>query len=293
MQSYATRQAHAATADFVRRRSLLRYPSMFFTLEHKRAANAAYAYFRMADDLVDEEHVTLEQFRTWREQSRQPLEKQTNPFLIAWADVRQHHKLDPVYEQAVLDGLELDIAHHRYETLDELKGFCYSVGTAPLLLAMSIIGFRPGVTFEQAKPYMENMGIAMQLTDIIRDVGDDLSLGRIYLPKSELAAFGLTFDDIEKKRYDHRFKGFMQHFTQIARGYYSAGWPMLDLFANSFRLAGGFGLVISRALLDEVESREFDVFTHRIEIPRLKIFWLLATKWPAIYSPKLADRYFR
>jgi phytoene synthase len=292
MQPITISKAHAAASEFVRRNSLLHYPSMFFTDEHKQAAHAVYAYFRTADNLVDEEHVTLEQFRAWREQSGQPIEKQTDPLVIAWADVRLRHNIDPAYEKAILDGLELDIICHRYETMDELMKFCYGVATTPLLLAMSIVGFRPGVTLEQAKPYMEKMGIAMQLTDIIRDVGDDLNMGRIYLPKSELANFNLTYADIEARRFDDRFRRFMEHFTRIAKDYYSAGWPILDLFPNSFRFAGGFGLMISRALLDEVEAHDFDVFTNRIKLPRWKIFWLLATKWPAIYWPKLAGRYF-
>jgi 15-cis-phytoene synthase len=293
MDSSAISQAHALASDFVRRNSLLHYPSMFFTPEHKQAAHAVYAYFRTADNLVDEGQVTLEQFRAWRELSRQPIEKQTDPLMIAFTDIRSRYHIDPEYEQAVLDGLELDMACHRYETLDELKGFCYNVATAPFLLAMLIVGFRPGVTLEQARPYMENMGIAMQLTDILRDVGDDLDMGRIYLPKSELAAFGLTYAEIEAKRYDERFKQLMKHITDIARDYYSAGWPILDLFPDSFRLAGGFGLMISRSLLNEIEARNYDVFSKRVKLPKWKIFWLLMTKWPAIYWPKSADRYFR
>lgn len=293
MQPLAISKAHAAASEFVRHNSLLHYPSMFFTPEHRQAAHAVYAYFRTADNLVDEEHFSLDQFRAWREQAQQPIEKQTDPLIIAWADIRQRYNIDPAYEEAVLNGLELDIARHRYETLDELEKFCYGVATAPFLLAMSIVGFRPGVTLEQAKPYMEKMGIAMQLTDIIRDVRDDLAMGRIYLPKSELALFNLTYADVEAKRFDERFRDFMQHFSQIARNYYAAGWPILDLFPDSFRLAGGFGLMISRSLLDEVKAHHFDVFTNRIKIPRWKIFWLLATKWPAIYWPKSADKYFK
>jgi phytoene synthase len=119
-----------------------------------------------------------------------------------------------------------------------------------------------------------------------------LKLGRIYLPESELAAFGLTYADIEARRYDDRFQRLMKHLTEIARNHYAAAWPMLDLFTDSFHLAGGFGLMISRSLLDEVEAHAFDIFKNRIKIPRWKIFWLLATKWPAIYWTKSADRYF-
>ncbi len=292
MDALTISKAHAAASDFVRTSPMLRITSMFFTPEHRRAAHAVYAFFRTADNLVDEGHVSLEQFRAWQEQTRLPIEQQTDPFIIAWADIRAQYGIDLAYEQAVLDGLELDLACHRYETMDELKRYCYGVTVAPFLLSMSIVGFRPGVTLEQAKPYIENMGTAIQLTDIIRDVGEDLNIGRIYLPKSELAAFGLTYADIEARRYDDRFKRFMRHFTDITRNYYTAGWPILDLFSDSFRLAGGCGLVLNRSLLGEVEKHEFKVFT-KIKIPLWKRFWLLAAKWPAIYWPESADKYFR
>jgi phytoene synthase len=286
-------EAHAAAANLTTRDStIMRITSMFFTPEHKRAAHAMYAFFRTADNLVDEGHVSLEQFRNWRRQSQLPIEQQTDPAIIAWADIRTRYKLGFAYEEAALDGLELDLTCHRYETMDELKQYCYDVAVAPALLSMSIIGFRPGVTLEQAKPYMENMGMALQLTDMIRDVGQDAGIGRIYLPKSELAAFGLTFADIDARRYDERFKRLMQHFTNITRNYYSACWPILDMFTDSFRLAGGVGLVLNRLLLDEVERRGFDVYP-RIKIPVWRRLGLLAAKWPAIYWTKSADRYFQ
>lgn len=292
MDTLAISQAHAAASNFVRQSPMMRITSMFFTPEHRRAAHAVYAFFRTADDLVDDGNVSLEQFREWRKQSQLSIDYQTNLFMIAWADIRARYGIDLAYEQAVLDGLELDLTCHRYETLDELKRYCYGVTVAPFILSMLIVGFRPGVTLEQARPYIESMGTAIQLTDIIRDVGDDLNMGRIYLPKSELAAFDLTYADIEARRYDDRFKRFMQHFTDITRGYYAAGWPILDLFPDSFRLAGGSGLVLNRLLLGEVEKHEFKVFT-KLKIPLWKRFWLLATKWPAIYWPKSADRYFK
>jgi len=293
MEAIKIAQAHTAASDLTNQISpLMRIVSMLFTPEHRRAAHAVYAFFRTADDLVDDGHVSLEQFRVWQQESRQPIEKQTDPFMIAWTDIRTRYGIDLAYEQAVLEGLELDLACHRYETLDELKKYCYGVSIAPFLLSMSIVGFRPGVTLKQAKPYIENMGMALQLTDIIRDVGEDLQMGRIYLPKSELAAFGLTFADIEAKCNDGRFKRFMRHFADIARGYYAAGWPILDFFTDSFRLAGGAGLVLNRMLLDEIEKHQFEVFT-KLKIPVWKRLYLLAARWPAIYWTKSASRYFR
>ncbi len=293
MNALTVEQAHTATSNFSRHRLMMRIPAMFLSPAYRQAAYAVYAFFRTADDLIDEQHVTLDQFHAWREQSQQPVEKQTDPFMIAWTDIRARYGIPLAYEQAALDGLELDLACHRYETLDELKKYCYGAATAPALVSASVVGFRPGVTLEQARPYIESMGIALQLTNIIRDVNEDLSVGRIYLPKAELAAFGLTYADIEAKCYDDRFKRFMQHFARLAKDHYAAGWPILDLWTGSLRLAAGFGFSVYRTILNEAEAHNFDVFNHRVRIPGWKIFWLLATKWPAIYWTKSADRYFR
>lgn len=293
MNTYTISQAHRAASEFTTKRSpMMRVTSTFFTPEHRRAAHALYAFFRIADDLVDEAHIPLEKFRAWQQQSQRPLDRQTDPYIIAWADIRARYHIPLAYEQAVLKGLEFDLLSRRYETLDDLKKYCYGVCVAPFILSMSIVGFRPGVTLEQAMPYMESLGMAIQLTDIIRDVGEDLSQGRIYLPAAELARFGLTFADIEARRDDQRFKQFMHHFTNIARGYYEAGWPILNLFSDSFRLAGGCGLVLNRLLLDETERRGFTVF-QKSKIPYWRRFWLLAGKWPAIYWPGSANRYFQ
>ena len=286
-------KAHSATSYFASRRSpMMRIVSAFFAPEHRRAAHAVYAFFRIADDLVDEGHVSLAQFHAWQRQSRLPIDEQTDLFFIAWIDIRMRYQIDLAYEQAVLDGLELDLLCHRYKTMDELRRYCYGVAIAPFLLAMSIVGFRSGVTLEDARPYIENIGMAVQLTDIIRDVGEDLSLGRIYLPERELANFDLTYANIEARDYSYRFKNFMQYFADIARSYYVAGWPILDLFSDKFRLAGGCGMVLNRILLDEVEKEGFNVFVKQ-KIPISRRLWLLTGKWPAIYSTKSVNRYFR
>jgi phytoene synthase len=285
-------QAYIAAAAYANRRGpIMRIISRLFTPEHRRAAWAVYAFFRTADDLVDEGHTSLEQFRAWRAQAQQPLEQQTDPFVAVWIDTRTRYNIPLNYEQVLLDSLELDLTCHRYETLDELKKYCYGVAVAPFLITLSVVGFRPGVTLEQARPYVEIMGTAMQLTDIMLDIEDDFRAGRIYLPKEELAVFDLTFEDIEAGCYDERFKGFMRRFVGIVRGYYMAGWPVLDFISNTVRLALGMGFVLYRTTLDEIEARDFTEIDLRA--PGWKILWLLLTKWPAIVWTKSANKYFR
>jgi len=285
--------AYQAVEAFAKRKPLVRIPSLFFTPAHRRAAYTVYAFCRTADNLVDENQTTPDQFAAWRKQLHLPIEQQTDPLLVAWSDLSRTYQLDPALQEAFLDGLALDLNCHRYETLEELKKYAYGVATAPFLIAMQIVGFRPGVSLQQAQPYIENMGIALQFTNIIRDIKEDLEIGRIYLPKQELAAFGLTFADIEQKRNDERFKNFLRHFIKITQQHYAAAWPLLNMWQGSFRLAAGFGFILYRSFLYEIEAHQFDVFTtHRTKIPVWKMFWLLANKWPAIYWPNQANKYF-
>lgn len=289
-------QAHAAAAAYTNRRGpMIRVVSRLFSPKHRRAAYAMYAFFRTADDLIDEDHISLEQFRAWRAQSQLTAEQQTDPLMLAWGDIRTLYNIPLEYEQALLDGLELDLTCHRYQTMDELKRYCYGASVAPFLLTMSIIGFRPGVSLEQAKPYMEKLGTAIQMTDILWDIRADLAAGRIYLPENELAAFGLSFADIEAQieaqRSDDRTLQFMRHFADIVREHYIAGWPMLDFFPSSLRLPMGLGITSYRTMLDDIEARDFAF--GEIKSQGRRLLGVLATKWPAIYQTKSADKYFQ
>lgn len=285
-------QAYNAAAAYANRRGpIMRIVSRLFMPEHRRAAQAVYAFFRTADDLVDEEHISLEQFRAWREQAQRPIEQQTDPFIAAWVDTRMRYNIPIYYEQSLLDGLELDLTCHRYKTLDELKKYCYGVSVVPFLITLSVVGFRPGVRLEQAISYVEDMGIAIQLTDVMLDIDDDLRLGRVYLPEAELAAFGLTFADIESRQDDERFEAFMRRFAGIARGHFISGWPVLDFISNAIRLALGLGFILYRTSLDEMEARNFVPVD--LQKPGWRILRLLVTKWPAIIWTKSADRYFQ
>ena len=289
-------RAHAAAAAYANRRGpMIRVVSRLFSREHRRAAYAMYAFFRTADDLIDEDRIPLEQFRAWRAQSQLPAEQQTDPLMLAWSDIRTLYNIPLEYERALLDGLELDLTCYRYHTMDELKRYCYGASVAPFLLTMSIIGFRPGVSLEQAKPYMEKLGTAIQMTDILWDIRADLAAGRIYLPQDELAAFGLSFADIEAQneaqRSDDRTLQFMRHFADIVREHYIAGWPMLDFFPNNLRLPMGLGITSYRAMLDDIEARDFAF--GEIKSQGRRLLGVLATKWPAIFQTKSADKYFQ
>lgn len=286
-------QAHLAAEAYVRQRStMFRIAANFLPSEARTAAWATYAFFRTSDDLVDEQHISVEEFRAWRTQTLQPASAQTDPILAAWEDVKEKYHLNPLYEQNMLDELEMDLTCHRYETLDELEQYCYRVASAAGLLVMPVVGYEEAF-MDKVKPFVVKMGIALQMTNVLRDVGEDIEVGRIYLPKEELARFGLSSADIEARIYDERFKSLMRHLTQITRQHYQGAWPMMGLYTGKIRLGGGFGAIMYRSILDAVEAYEFDVFTHRIHFSSAKKLWLLATKWPSIAWPQTARRFFK
>ncbi len=283
-------EAYAAAERYVRRRSqTFRLVASFLPPNKRQATWVTYAFFRRIDDLVDQERISLVDFRAWRRQAMRPAVEQSDPILAAWADVRERFTIDPKHIQDLLDGVEMDLSPRRYETLDELYEYCYRVASAAALLALPLVHLRSGVTLAEAEPYVAKMGIAVQLTDILCDVREDAEANRIYLPKSDLATFGLSYANVEARVFDDRFKRLMQRMVAVTRKLFVEAWPMLGYFSGLERLTTGLGVTIFRAYLDEIERLDFDVFTHRVDFTRLKKIGLLLTQWPAIAWPERAN----
>ncbi len=286
--------AHAAVEKFVRQRSrTFRVAAAILPPAIRQRAWVTYAFFRRLDDWVDNRQISLDEFRRWREQALRPAAEQTDPILAAWADLCECYKLNQEYIQDLLDGIEIDLSSRRYETLVELFNYCRQNASGGLL-ALSMMQTKPGVTFAQAEPAIVGMIIAVQMTDILCDVGEDLQKGRIYLPRAELEAFGLSYHDIENQLCDERFQRLMRHCVQVTRALYVENWqPMLACFTGFERLASGASAIWFRSLLDELERVNFDTFRHRVKISFPKKLWLLATKWPSIAWPQTASRFFK
>ncbi|MBI1848281.1 MAG: presqualene diphosphate synthase HpnD [Candidatus Rokubacteria bacterium] len=164
---------------------------------------------------------------------------------------------------AVVDGVEMDLDHPTYETIEDLIPYCYRVASAVGLAAIEIFGYRD----PRARDYAVNLGIALQLTNIIRDVGVDARNGRVYLPQEDLRKFGVTGEDLCAARYGERFVGLMRHEAERAKEYYRAAreaFPAGD--ARSLVAAEIMG-AIYRALLAEIEARAFRVLGEPVALP--------------------------
>lgn len=229
----------------------------------RRAIRALYAFCRRTDDLVDKKGATLEDVETWRELVRQPLAEQEDPLLRVWILTREAFGVDPRYEDELIDGVAMDINFKPYQTWDDLSDYCYHVASTVGLLSIPIIGLADEYTQAQAAPYAVKLGIALQLTNILRDVGDDLARDRVYFPEADLAQFGLTLGEIKVKTYDDRFIALMRFEIDRARDLYAQALPGIRLLHPSARLAVGAAAMIYRAILDEIEAIDYRVYDQR------------------------------
>jgi len=233
----------------------------------RQAVRALYAFCRLADNLVDGGHeqlsLALNQLRERIIHSK-PMVGENDPsteILLAWEDTRTRHHIPIRFADQLLDGVERDLHQTRYATFEELAVYCYGVASTVGLMSMHIIGFKP-----EATPYAVKMGVALQLTNILRDVGEDWREGRLYLPLDELSVFGLTEQDVAAQRVDERWRALMR--LQIARNrrLYAEAWLGIASLDSSGRLAVAAAASLYQGILDDIEAHDYDVFARRAHV---------------------------
>ena len=257
-------QAFAHTEQLTRRHSATFYTATgLLPRAARRAIRALYAFCRTTDDLVDLETATLADVERWRAESRLTAGRQTDPTLRAWAQIRAHYGVDIRYQEELIDGVALDLRQQRYESWADLRRYCYLVASTVGLLSMPIIGLAPGATFAQAQPYAITLGIALQLTNILRDVGEDAQRGRVYLPLEDLRRFDLTPDEILAGVHDERFVALMRFEIARAQALFDEALPGIALLAPAARPAVGAAALLYRAILGRIEAIGYAVHRQR------------------------------
>jgi phytoene synthase len=229
----------------------------------RKAIRALYAFCRATDDLVDSENATLGDLQNWRCRINLPLEQQDDLILYHWTQIREAYGVNRRYEAELIEGVTRDAQFHPYQTWENLQTYCYQVASTVGLLSMPIIGLADGVRFDQAAPYAIQLGIALQLTNILRDVGEDLTAGRVYFPLEDLDRFNLSLADIQQRTFDERFIALMQFEIARARQLYQQALPGIMLLSRQARAAVGAAALLYAAILDEIEAIGYDVFHHR------------------------------
>ncbi len=147
--------------------------------DKRRAARALYAFCRVSDDLVDcSVDDALNKLKSWQELTFEKEPTDEDAVALAWNDARRNYKIPWMYAEQLINGVAQDFSQTRYQTFDELTKYCYGVACTVGLMSMHIIGY----SGSEAVPYAIRLGVALQMTNILRDVGDDWRNGRIYLP---------------------------------------------------------------------------------------------------------------
>jgi phytoene synthase len=236
--------------------------------EKRRAVRALYAFCRVTDDLVDMTAQTDERNRAldaWRALLRDPAPPPSEPVALAWADARARYDIPEGYADQLIDGVARDIGQTAYETFDDLASYAYGVASTVGLMAMHIIGYAG----EHAIPYAVKLGVALQITNILRDVGEDLNNGRIYLPREELLTFGLDHADLVERadrRTDARWARFMTFQIERNRRLYDEALPGVALLSPEGRFAIMAAADLYRAILGDIEGHGYDVFSRRAHL---------------------------
>lgn len=228
--------------------------------KQRHAARALYAFCRISDDLVDKEtHNQHQRIMQWREEGLANHPPIYNLVALAWADARSNFNIPRRFAEQLLDGVTSDLTHTRYETFNDLAQYCYGVASTVGLMAMHIVGYEG----ENAIPYAIKLGVALQLTNILRDVQEDWANGRLYLPLEELELFNLTEADIARGQIDHRWRAFMRFQIRRARQLYAEALPGVALLGKSGRFAIAAAAELYRAILGDIEEHNYDVFSRR------------------------------
>jgi phytoene synthase len=234
--------------------------------DKRAAARALYAFCRASDDLIDRSAGDrAAELAAWRQCALGMPPACDLPVALAWADTRARYRIPRRYAEQLIAGVARDLAVQRYATFDELAAYCYGVASTVGLMAMHIIGFAGA----HAIPYAVKLGVALQMTNILRDVGEDWRVGRLYLPADELADFGLTEADVAASRVDDRWRAFMRFQIDRTRRLYAEAMPGIALLDPSGRFAIAAAAELYRAILDDIAIHDYDVFTRRAHVSAL------------------------
>jgi phytoene synthase len=260
------RDAYAHCRE-ITRRAKSSFAIAFATLPAGRQAglHAIYAFCRTADDIADGQGVDKRSALTrLRDGLRRSLSGRAEDALFtALAHTVGEYGIPRQYFDEIIDGVLYDLQHVRFADFNELRRYCYGVASAVGLACLYVFGFRS----DQAHQAAEDLGIAMQLTNIIRDVGEDAARGRVYLPADDLKRFGVAEADITARRVTREFVDLMHFEIARAREFFSKGERLVPMVARLSRPCPAVIAAVYKALLDRIERHAGEVLARRITLP--------------------------
>ena len=255
------------------------YSFLFLPPERRRAITALYAYCREVDDVVDEctdAGVARTKLAWWREEvgklyagiPQHPVTQALAPAITAHG-IQQQHMLE------LIDGMAMDLDYNRYPDFATLKLYCHRVAGVVGLMSASIFGYSDKQTLE----YALELGLAFQLTNIIRDVGEDARRNRIYLPLDELEKFGVVESDIQAARESENFRKLMAFQIERALSQYDSAFAKLPARDRKPQIPGIIMAGIYRTLLEEIRDDGSHVLKQRTSLTPIRKLWIAIKTW--------------
>ncbi|HBF12991.1 MAG TPA: squalene synthase HpnD [Deltaproteobacteria bacterium] len=266
-----------SSARAITSKSKSNFSSSFFFLsrEKRLAIQSVYAFFRVVDDVVDEENNPARQqelINYWKEEIHKLYtETATLPLLCELQKTVQHFKIPQDYFLKLVEGCEMDIGKKTYRTFDELYQYCYRVAGIVGLTCMKIFEYESPTADQMAI----NLGLALQLTNIIRDVGVDLEKGRVYLPEEDLKKFGLTTQDIFDRRHDETFIKLMDFEFDRALSYYQLSFEEFKKDKKGKLLAARIMGYVYQKILFKIKKHRYPVYDKKIKLNFCEKFFVL------------------
>jgi len=248
------------------------FVSKFFPRQQRYAAYSVYALCKLSDETVDDTEASL-QAESLSKLKRQiasvydttPL---NNCMLFAFKQTVNKYKIPKDYFDEILEGMRMDLNKNRYADFQELYVYSYRVAGVVGLIMLKIFGYQDKL----ADKYAENLGIALQLTNILRDIKEDFFRGRVYLPQDEMRQFGISQDHISYAKVDEKFKAFMQFQIKRARQYYADSSPGIRMIGNArSRLVALLIKELYSCVLNEIEKNDYDIFSQRAQVNNFKM----------------------
>lgn len=266
----------------------------FLPREKQRSIFAIYALCRYLDNIVDDaadpefgQNLSAEQLRSVMEEWKTHLSHAynrfdtDNPILLAFTDMLRSHKISIDLPLGLIDGVCMDITKNRYADFSELYTYSYKVASVVGLMTSEVFGYED----PKALDYAVDLGIAMQLTNILRDIGEDLKRDRIYLPQDEMRHFGVTDESLKSGVIDQNFISMMHFQIRRARHYYERAANGIPLLNRDSRLPVLLAHHNYNRILNRIEENQFDVFSQRAHLSMSEKLAILPRVWAMIDKP--------
>lgn len=255
------------------------YSFSFLPKDQRNALNTVYAFCRTTDDIVDSEADRDKKtiiLRKWRIELGKALRGESRfPILNQLAEVTKKFDIPTQHFYELIQGVEMDLTQTRMENFEQLRKYCYLVASTVGLMSIKIFGH----TNERVEKYAENLGIALQLTNILRDIKADAKINRIYIPQEDLKRFGYTEEDILNNVYNSNFINLMEFETKRAEEFYSAAQNSLKQEDKRFLFAPKIMERIYYHTLLRIKANRYNVYKKNLKLPRYLQLMIAIKYW--------------